>query len=92
VDSGQASLNKADSALQSFTETDPTVPAWAKAAAKPAYTPSEVGAEPAFAKNTGFNKNFGTAAGTVCEGNDTRLSNSRPASDVSAWAKAVAKP
>ena len=40
----QASLDKADSALQSFTETDPTVPAWAKAATKPSYTYDEVGA------------------------------------------------
>ena len=30
--------------LTSFTETDPTVPAWAKAASKPTYTASEVGA------------------------------------------------
>ena len=42
----KASLAKADSALQSFTETDPTVPAWAKAAQKPAYTATEVGAIP----------------------------------------------
>lgn len=42
----RASLAKADSALQSFTETDPTVPAWAKAAQKPAYTATEVGAIP----------------------------------------------
>lgn len=35
---------KVDSALQSFTETDPTVPAWAKAANKPTYTAAEVGA------------------------------------------------
>lgn len=42
----KASLAKADSALQSFTETDPTVPAWAKAAEKPAYTATEVGAIP----------------------------------------------
>ena len=39
----QVSLGKADTALQSFTETDPTVPAWAKAATKPSYTKSEVG-------------------------------------------------
>ena len=39
----QSSLNKADSALQSFTEKDPTVPSWAKAATKPTYTKSEVG-------------------------------------------------
>lgn len=31
--------------------------------------PSEVGAEPAFTKNTAFNKNLGTTAGTVAEGN-----------------------
>ena len=33
--------------------------------------------EPVFSKNTGFNKNFGSTAGTVCEGNDSRLSNAR---------------
>lgn len=43
----QTSLGKADTALQSYTETDPTVPAWAKAATKPTYTASEVGALPA---------------------------------------------
>lgn len=32
--------------LTSYTETDPTVPAWAKAANKPSYTASEVGALP----------------------------------------------
>lgn len=32
--------------LSSYTETDPTVPAWAKAASKPSYTASEVGADP----------------------------------------------
>lgn len=42
----QTSLGKADSALQSYTETDPTVPAWAKAKTKPSYTASEVGALP----------------------------------------------
>lgn len=40
----QASLDLADSALQSYTETDPTVPSWAKASTKPTYTYSEVGA------------------------------------------------
>lgn len=40
----KTSLEKADSALQSFTESDPTVPAWAKAASKPTYTAAEVGA------------------------------------------------
>lgn len=48
--------------------------------------------EPAFTKLTAFNKNFGTTAGTVCQGNDIRLSDARPASDVYAWAKAATKP
>lgn len=128
----QSALALARTALQSYTETDPTVPAWAKNPTKPTYTKSEVGlgnvdntsdankpistatktaldgletridetdtdlvahisdtdnphdvtaeqvgAEPAFTKNTAFNKAFGSAAGTVCEGNDSRLSNSR---------------
>ena len=42
----QSSLNKANTALQFFTETDPTVPAWAKAPSKPTYTATEVGAIP----------------------------------------------
>lgn len=51
------SLAKADTALQSYTETDPTVPEWAKAESKPTYTATEVGAIPAtmadtFAKKT----------------------------------------
>ena len=40
----QQSLANADTALQS--ETDPTVPAWAKAANKPTYTAAEIGAVP----------------------------------------------
>ena len=39
----QTSLGKADSALQSYTESDPTVPEWAKAKTKPRYSKSEVG-------------------------------------------------
>lgn len=35
---------------------------------------------------------LGTTADTACAGNDSRLSNARPASDVSAWAKASSKP
>ena len=64
------------------------VPVWAKAVSKPTYTASEVGAspsshnhagtyEPAFTKNSAFNKNFGTAKETVCEGNDSRLTDAR---------------
>ena len=36
--------NRAMSALQSYTESDPTISAWAKAASKPTYTADEVGA------------------------------------------------
>ncbi len=43
TDADKAKLN---SAIQSYTETDPTVPAWAKADKKPTYTASEVGALP----------------------------------------------
>lgn len=42
--------------------------------------------------NNAINVTYGTAANTACQGNDSRLSNSRPASDVSAWAKASTKP
>lgn len=42
----KTSLSKADTALQSYTETDPTVPAWSKEATKPSYTATEVGAIP----------------------------------------------
>lgn len=41
----QSSLGKAETAVQ--TETDPTVPSWAKQSTKPSYTPQEVGALPA---------------------------------------------
>ena len=44
---------------------------------------SALGAEPAFTKNNAFNKNFGSAAGTPCAGNDGRLSNARRASNIS---------
>lgn len=33
--------------------------------------------EYAFSKNTAFNMNFGTTSGTVCQGNDSRLSDAR---------------
>lgn len=55
--------------------------------------------EPVFTKNAAFNKNFGTTAGTVAEGNHTHVKanitdfpTSMPASDVYAWAKASTKP
>jgi hypothetical protein len=45
-------------------------------------SPSNVGAEPAFTKNSAFNKNFGSSAGTVCQGNDSRLSDARRSSNI----------
>lgn len=47
----QTSLGKADTAVQ--TESDPTVPTWAKASNKPTYTASEVGAVPTTRKVNG---------------------------------------
>lgn len=44
-------------------------------------TAGDVGAEPAFTKNTAFNKDFGTTAGTVMQGNDTRVTTA--VSDIS---------
>lgn len=49
----QTSLGKADTAMQSYRETDPTVPSWAKAEKKPTYTASEVGAVPTSRKVNG---------------------------------------
>ncbi|MBR3535700.1 MAG: hypothetical protein IKN85_07725, partial [Oscillospiraceae bacterium] len=66
----QTSLGKADTALQSFTETDPTVPAWAKASSKPTYTASEVGLG-----NVG---NFKAVSTVASQGlSDTEKSNAR---------------
>ena len=74
----QTSLGKADTALQSFTETDPTVPSWAKADTKPTYTAQEVGALPAsttiptktsdLTNDSGFTSNAGTITGITMNG------------------------
>ena len=42
--------------------------------------------------NTNTWRPLGTSADTACAGNDSRLSNARPASDVYSWAKASSKP
>ena len=72
----QTSLGKADTALQSYTETDPTVPSWAKQSSKPTYTASEVGALPdttvipteSTVSGWGFTKNAGTITGITMNG------------------------
>lgn len=48
----QTSLSKADTALQSYTESDPTVPSWAKAATKPTYAYSEITGTPTIPSKT----------------------------------------
>lgn len=48
--------------LTSYTETDPTVPAWAKASSKPTYTASEVGA---LADTTTYVSSFNGSTGAV---------------------------
>ncbi|MDO4746052.1 MAG: hypothetical protein Q4B18_05830, partial [Bacillota bacterium] len=51
----QTSLGKADTALQSFAETDPTVPSWAKQSSKPSYNSDEI-------SDTNRTHKFATAA------------------------------
>jgi hypothetical protein len=45
----------------------------------PIYTLAGLGGEPSFTKNTAFNKNFGTIAGTVAEGNHNHTGVYQPA-------------
>lgn len=71
----------AESALASAA-TAYTVACTAQASANTAQGTAD-SKEPAFTKNNAFNKNFGSAAGTVCQGNDARLSNARRASNIS---------
>ena len=40
-------------------------------------TPETLGAEPEITKKTAFNRDFGTKANTICQGNDPRLSDKR---------------
>lgn len=64
-------------ALQSFTETDPTVPSWAKASSKPSYTKSEVGlgnvTNDAQVKRT----EMGAANGVATLGSDGKVPSSQ---------------
>lgn len=64
-------------ALQSFTESDPTVPAWAKASSKPTYTKTEVGlgnvTNDAQVKRT----EMGAANGVATLGSDGKVPSSQ---------------
>ena len=46
VPSNVSAFNNDAGYITGYTETDPTVPSWAKASTKPSYTASEVGALP----------------------------------------------
>lgn len=64
--------------LTSYTETDPTVPAWAKAQNKPTYTAAEVGAPTIAEMNTAI----GTAIGNV-NSFDMSVVQELPSQDIS---------
>lgn len=65
------------------TETDPTVPAWAKEATKPTYTAQEVGALPddteipteSTVSDWGFTKNVGTVTGVTMNNEALEVNN-----------------
>lgn len=79
-----AQANKVTNALVIMSNSGTAIVNYdGSATANMTLSPSNVGAEPAFTKNTAFNKNFGSSAGTVCQGNDSRLSNARRSSNIS---------
>ena len=88
VENKPAVIIEGDSRL---TDSRPAsdVPAWAKEPAKPSYTASEVGARPESWKPSWLDVE--NKPDVVIEG-DSRLTDSRPASDVPEWAKEPAKP
>lgn len=71
--------------LTSYTETDPTVPAWAKASTKPTYTASEVGALPDTTPIPSKTSDLTNDSGFI-----TGYTETDPT--VPAWAKASSKP
>lgn len=78
LDTIRSNAAKGATALQSYTETDPTVPSWAKATSKPTYTADEVGALPNttvvpskvsdLTNDSGFTSNTGTITGITMNG------------------------
>lgn len=65
ANNGALTATKGATFLTSYTETDPTVPAWAKASMKPTYTASEVGAAPLDHTHTSIGSSSPTGDGTV---------------------------
>ena len=71
--------------ITGYTETDPTVPAWAKNATKPSYTASEVGALPSTTKIPSKTSDLTNDSGFI-----TGYTETDPT--VPSWAKASSKP
>ena len=71
--------------LTSFTETDPTVPSWAKQSSKPSYTASEVGALPDTTPIPSKTSDLTNDSGFI-----TGYTETDPT--VPSWAKASSKP
>lgn len=68
--------------LSSYTEIDPTVPAYAKTLSgfSVIKESTDLLYEPFISpKNTAFNVNFGNASGTAAQGNDNRINNGQTA-------------
>lgn len=86
--------SKADSINVNDTPIgDVTTPVYINSSGKPTAISYSINANvPSGAKFTDTWRPLGNTADTACAGNDSRLSNSRPASDVYAWAKAATKP
>lgn len=71
--------------ITGYTETDPTVPAWAKASTKPTYTATEVGALPDTTPIPSKTSDLTNDSGFI-----TGYTETDPT--VPAWAKAASKP
>lgn len=56
--------------ITGYTETDPTVPSWAKASSKPSYTFSEIGSKPSTISGYGIT-DAKIASGTITLGSNT---------------------
>jgi len=83
--------------ITGYSETDPNIYAWAKAAAKPGYAYSEISSTPTALSQ--FTNNLGNYGGWITDGNTgwdnsygfiTGYSETDPT--ISAWAKATSKP
>lgn len=93
----QADWNQTDNTKPDFIKNKPSVPSgqvqsdWAQTtSSEPDYIKNKPSLGSAASKNVPSTGDAGS--GEVVMGNDSRLSDSRPASDVSSWAKQATKP